>query len=119
MIIIHKLKQYHFVSVSLNEGKKRLKEFLDLFIQGTLIPYANEFKLDYDSLKVSFGLICLTFGREDVDSQGGASTGGITAYTPTFSHPYLSAKKIQELNVDAIENISTCTGTTMGGDMNK
>jgi hypothetical protein len=63
--------------------------------------------------------MCLTFGRDDVDSQG-ASSGGITTTTPTFTHQFLSSKRLQELNgIDAIENISTCTGTTMGGELNK
>jgi hypothetical protein len=84
-----------------------------------LISNPNERKLDHDSLRVSFSLMCLTFGRDDVDSQG-ASSGGITTTTPTFPHQFLSAKRLQELNgIDAIENISTCTGTTMGGELNK
>ncbi|CAF4502133.1 unnamed protein product, partial [Rotaria sp. Silwood2] len=48
-----------------------------------IISNECESKLDDDSLRVSFGLICLTFGREDVDSQG-ASVGGITTHTPTY-----------------------------------
>ena len=79
-----------------------------------MIPNANETKLDYDSLRVSFGLICLTFGREDVETQS-ASIGGMTTNTPTFNHPFLSAKRFQELNaIDAVETMSTCTGTTVG-----
>jgi len=88
-------------------------------LKGNLIPNADEITVDYNSLRVSFGLICLTFGREDSDSQS-ASIGGITTTTPTFSHSFLSTKRLQELNaIDAIENISTCTGTTMGGELNK
>ncbi|CAF0727294.1 unnamed protein product [Rotaria sordida] len=84
-----------------------------------LVPNGNETKLDYDSARVSFGLICLTFGREDVDSQG-ASIGGITTNTPTFNNLFMSAKRYQELNaIEAIDNTSTCTGTTMGGELNK
>jgi hypothetical protein len=64
-------------------------------------------------------LICLTFGREDVDSQT-ASIGGITTNTPTYSHSFISSKRLQDFNaIDAVENISTCTGTTMGGELNK
>ncbi len=84
-----------------------------------MIPNPDETKLDFAGLRVSFGLICLTFGREDVDSQG-ASIGGITTTTPSFTHSFLSAKRLQELNaIDAVENISTCKGTTMGGELNK
>jgi hypothetical protein len=91
-----------------------------LVFKGSLASNWNETRLDYDSLRVSFALICLTFGREDVDSQG-ASIGGLTTNTPTFSHPsFSSSKRYQELNaIDAIENISTCTGTTMAGELNK
>ncbi|CAF2646870.1 unnamed protein product [Rotaria sp. Silwood2] len=84
-----------------------------------IISNECESKLDDDSLRVSFGLICLTFGREDVDSQS-ASVGGITTHTPTYNNPYLAGKRFQELNaIDAIDNTSTCTGTTMGGELNK
>ncbi|CAF3845624.1 unnamed protein product, partial [Adineta steineri] len=85
-----------------------------------LIPKPNETKLDYESLRVSFGLICLTFGREDIDTQGISSMGSIVANTPIFNHPFVSAKRFDELNgLDAVENISTCTGTTMAGELNK
>ncbi|CAF3408781.1 unnamed protein product [Rotaria sp. Silwood1] len=84
-----------------------------------LVTNECETNLDDDSLRVSFGLICLTFGREDVDSQG-TNMGGITTNTPTFNNAYLSAKRFQELSaIEAIDNTSTCTGTTMGGELNK
>jgi hypothetical protein len=90
-----------------------------LIFKGDLIDNWNETKLDHDSLRVSFGLICLTFGREDVDSQS-ASIGGMTAHTPILNHPFLSTKRLQELNaIDAVENISTCTGTTLAGELNR
>ncbi len=90
-----------------------------IFFADTLIPNANETKLDYDSLRVSFSLICLTFGREDVDSQT-ANMSGIATNTPTFNHSFLSAKRYQEMNaIDAVDNMSTCTGTTMGGELNR
>ena len=84
-----------------------------------MVPNWSETILDCASLRVSFGLICLTFEREDTDSQA-ASIGGVTTYTPTYNQSFLSSKRIQELNaIDAIENTSTCTGTTVGGDLNK
>lgn len=78
-----------------------------------------DIKLDDESLRVSFEIICLTFEREDIDSQG-PSIGSITNNTPTYSNTFLSSKRIQELNaIDAIDNTSTCTGTTMAGEPNK
>ena len=75
---------------------------------------------------MSFGLICLTFGREEVDSQsisggvGSGVDGGSSAYTPSIAHSFLSSKRFQELNaIDAVENASTCTGTTIPGELNK
>lgn len=78
-----------------------------------------ETKLDMETLRVSFSLICMTFGRDDVDSQGNY-VPPLTANTPTFNHPVLSSKRFVDVNsIDAIENTSTCTGTTMVGDFNK
>lgn len=78
-----------------------------------------DIKWDLDYLRVSFSLICVTFGRDEVDSQG-TSIGPLNTNTPTFSHPYLPTKRYPDLNsLDTIENTSTCTGTTMVGDLNK
>lgn len=91
---------------------KRSSDFSD-----DILDRPNEAKLDYDSLRVSFGLICLTFGREDVDAQG---INGLNTNTPLFTHLLLSSKRFQDPNsIDAVENASTCTGTTMGGDLNR
>jgi hypothetical protein len=111
--------QVKTIPLCISKNKKKTRIVKCVHFLGTLIPNLHETKLDYDSLRVSFGLICLTFGREDVDSQT-ASSGGITTNTPTYTHSFLSAKRLQEFNaIDAVENISTCTGTTMGGEMNK
>ncbi|UJR27028.1 hypothetical protein I4U23_008332 [Adineta vaga] len=85
-----------------------------------LITKPAETKIDLPSLRISFGLMCLTFGREDVETPG-VNINGMTTNTPTFNHPSLiSARRLQELNpIDAVENASTCTGTTMGGELNK
>lgn len=90
------------------------------FSSGSFIPNWSETKLDGESLRVLFGLICLTFGREDLDTQS-ASGGTIhSMHTPTSIHPFLSSRRLQDLNaIDAVENISTCTGTTMVGEMIK
>ena len=78
-----------------------------------------DIKWDLDFLRVSFSLICVTFGRDEVDSQG-TSVGALATNTPTFSHPYLPIKRYPDLNsLDTVENTSTCTGTTMVGDLNK
>ena len=54
-----------------------------------------------------------------MDTQS-TSGGGVSMHTPTFAHPFLSSKRLQELNaIDAVEYISTCTGTTMVGELNK
>lgn len=88
------------------------------FIQGNLIQSGIATKIDYETLHISFGLICLTFGREDADSQ--IVSGSISANTPIFSHSYIPLKRFQDLNsIDAIESASTCTGTTLGGELMK
>ncbi|CAF0736616.1 unnamed protein product [Adineta ricciae] len=84
-----------------------------------MIVKPSETTIDHTSLRVSFGLMCLTFGREDVDTPS-ANINGMATNTPTFNHPLLSGRRYQELNsIDAVENASTCTGTTMGGELNK
>ena len=70
-------------------------------------------------MRVSFGLMCLTFGREDVDTPS-VNINGMATNTPTFNHPLLSGRRYQEMNsIDAVENTSTCTGATVGGELNK
>ncbi|CAM4873794.1 unnamed protein product [Rotaria socialis] len=85
---------------------------IPLCISG-LMSKTKERKIDYDNLRILFDFICLTFEREDADAQGANSV--VTTNTPTFSNSFLSTKRLQEFNaIDAIENASTCTGTTMG-----
>lgn len=96
------------------------------FSSANLIPYRAGTKIDTETLRVSFGLICLTFGREEVDSQsisGGVSSGADgngPVYTPSITHSFVSSKRLQEVNaLDALENASTCTGTTIPGELMK
>ena len=88
---------------------------------GGLISNACDVKLDLETLHVTFSLMCLTFEHEEYDSQG-PPISELSTHTPTLTHSsFSSSKRLQELNaIDAIENASTCTGTTMGGgDLNK
>ena len=89
------------------------------FFAGSLLPNDSKIKLTNESCRVSFSLICLTFGREESEPQG-SSIVGSTSTKFISNHPMLSNKRYQELNnIDAVENTSTCTGTTMVGDGNK
>ena len=92
---------------------------LDMDNQRVSSSNGPDIKLDLDQISVSFSLICITFGREDVDSQG-TSIGVLTTSASTFNHPFLSAKRYAELNaLEPSDNNSTCTGTTMVGDINR
>lgn len=85
---------------------------------GGLITYPD-INLDYESLHVTFSLMCLTFGRDDLDTHS-PTTPGASLHTPTMHHILLTSKRLHDLNaIDAAENASTCTGTTMGGELNK
>jgi hypothetical protein len=92
---------------------------LDIDNQRVMSANWPDIKWDLDYLRVTFSLICVTFGREDVDSQG-TSIGAVTTNTPTFNHPFLPARRYPELtSIDMIDNTSTCKGTTLVGDTNK